>query len=387
MPFVEYLITGGGAAGLGLAYALVHSPLSDRRILIVEQDEPACSNRSWLYWTSQPTPFDHLACRSWDKIRVAAPGFERLIPMENYRLHLLRGMDFYRQIRAELATYPNVGFIQAEVQPTINAAGVARLKVHDEVVTAFWAFDSALRPGEWDVNPVKHHDLKLHCTAWDVEGKGGSFTPDTPTLFEFTLPQNGALRWFTLLPLSEKQALIRCSTVSPDSQPPVQEEVDWALRDYLQNQSGIKEYSACRMESGTLPMTDFPFPRRDGMRIMNIGIKGGRVKPSTGFAFRRIQDEASHIADSLVRKHHPFNLPMTSHRYAVMDTILLQLMLRRPRDYVRLFTCLFRKNPIARILGFWDEENPFLQDLRLLATLPLGPVIRAAIKVFIFGRI
>lgn len=35
----DYIIAGGGAAGLSLAYQLVQSSLRDRRILIIDRDE------------------------------------------------------------------------------------------------------------------------------------------------------------------------------------------------------------------------------------------------------------------------------------------------------------------------------------------------------------
>ena len=81
------------------------------------------------------------------------------------------------------------------------------------------------------------------------------------------------------------------------------------MRDYLETVLGIKEYRIVATEGGVNPLTDQPFPRRLGRRIMTIGIPGGRVKPSSGYAFWRIQQDSAAIVRSLLQVEHPFDVP------------------------------------------------------------------------------
>ncbi len=61
----------------------------------------------------------------------------------------------------------------------------------------------------------------------------------------------------------------------------------------------------------------------------NIGTKGGRVKPSSGYAFLRIQRQSAEIVQSLLQQGHPFHLSRPAPRYSLFDSLMLQVMHRR----------------------------------------------------------
>ena len=66
----DFIIAGGGAAGLSLALHLARSSLRDRSIVIIDQNAEARSDRTWSFWTNRPTLFDEAVCRSWNRLRI-----------------------------------------------------------------------------------------------------------------------------------------------------------------------------------------------------------------------------------------------------------------------------------------------------------------------------
>ena len=62
-------------------------------------------------------------------------------------------------------------------------------------------------------------------------------------------------------------------------------EYDRAIAEYLETVLKIEKYRTLSIETGVIPMTDRPFPRKLGERIMAIGTKGGMVKPSSVMPF------------------------------------------------------------------------------------------------------
>jgi lycopene beta-cyclase len=47
----DYLITGAGAAGRSLAYALLRCPaLQDKKILLVDRERKTGNDRTWCFW-------------------------------------------------------------------------------------------------------------------------------------------------------------------------------------------------------------------------------------------------------------------------------------------------------------------------------------------------
>jgi lycopene beta-cyclase len=66
---------------------------------------------------------------------------------------------------------------------------------------------------------------------------------------------------------------------------------------------------------------------------------------------------------------------------------MLQLMTRRSSEMAAIFTQLFQRNPPARIFRFLDEEATFIEDARLMASLPLLPFLSALVKLKLFKRL
>jgi lycopene beta-cyclase len=134
-------------------------------------------------------------------------------------------------------------------------------------------------------------------------------------------------------------------------------------------------------------MTDHPFPRRLGQRVMSIGTKGGRVKPSTGYAFLRIQRDSAAIVQSLVQHDQPFELPARHGRFAVHDSILLNIMTHYPDDLKPIFTIMFKHNPIQRVFRFLDETAAFPEEMRFIASLPPWRFLQALFRLKVLRRV
>jgi lycopene beta-cyclase len=144
---------------------------------------------------------------------------------------------------------------------------------------------------------------------------------------------------------------------------------------------GLKDYRILESEHGVIPMTDHPFPRRLGKRILAIGTRGGRVKPSTGYAFARIQRDSRRIVDSLVRTGQPFAIPPDPLRYRFYDSVVLDVFAKEPELGRPILASIFARNPVQRVLRFLDDNSSCgricrscarRRRLRLNGTFPPG---------------
>ena len=54
----NFILAGGGAAGLSLAVQLASSPLKDQSILIIDRDRKQANDRTWCFWARTPTLLD-----------------------------------------------------------------------------------------------------------------------------------------------------------------------------------------------------------------------------------------------------------------------------------------------------------------------------------------
>jgi lycopene beta-cyclase len=375
MKHYDYLMLGGGAAGLGLAFALVNSQLSDRKILIVDKDSKTSNDRTWSFWTPSPTPFDRMAFRVWDSLEFKSPGFQKCFQLEPYHYQTIRGIDYYRSIRAELAKFPNVHLMQGMVTDVQDGSKAARVRIDEQEFQAEWVFDSRVIPEQIRQEPDRYRYLKQHFVGWEIETETAVFNPNAATLFDLRTEQVEGLCFFYILPFSERRAIVEYTLFSANLLP--QEAYEQALKGYIEGRLGVSQYQILDQEQGVIPMTNHPFPRRLGKRIMATGTRGGRVKPSTGYAFARIQKDSQAIVHSLESKGHPFSVPASSPRRKFYDALMLEVIAAQGDQVRPIMTAMFKNNSIQSIFRFLDEESSILEDIRMLASLPPGPFLRA----------
>ena len=379
MESYDYIIAGGGAAGLSLAYHLIRSDLKDRSILIVDKDAKNQNDRTWCFWIDHSTDFDPILYHSWGQVRFTSRDFDGVIPLGKYRYNMIRGLDFYNFTRENLSHFPKVHFLKGSITAIKDQAGGALVVVDGNPFFGKFVFDSLIGPDFILPDPGRYHYLKQHFAGWVIETDRPVFDPDTPILFDFRTPQNGAMRFMYILPDSSTQALVEYTLFSASLL--TDAEYEQALADYLRNTLCISTYRVLEKECGMIPMTDNPFPRRASLHVLNIGTKGGRVKPSSGFAFLRIQNDSAAIVQSLIKFGHPFSIPSTPRRYQLFDSILLQIMFRHPEECAHIFSMLFKKNSPERLFRFLDERGPLMNDILLMTSLPIYRFIEALFRL------
>jgi lycopene beta-cyclase len=374
----DIIIVGGGASGLSLASHLARSPLRDRSILLVEKDAKDHDDRTWCFWTNHPTFFDDIVYRSWGQLQVLGDHFEKTLDLDAYRYNMMRGIDFYRSARQIATECPHVEFLRGRVELIKDGNQQASVLVDGQCYTGTWVFDSLFNWSAFKPDPTHYHAIKQQFKGWEIEAAEQPFNPEVATFLDFRTSQNDGAHFLYVLPFSRHSALVEsvlCTTT------PVRwEHCNQALQDYLGNILGITSYSLLRQEQGINPLTDWRFPRRLGKRIMAIGNHGGMVKPSTGYAFLRMQADSSAIINSLLKVGHPFCIPCGPRRYRYFDAVMLEIMSQHPERIEPILLSLFKHNPARRIFRFLDEVASFGENVLMMPSLPAQLLLQAFLQ-------
>jgi lycopene beta-cyclase len=379
----DYIIAGAGAAGLSLAYHMAQTELKNASVLLLDTDAKQSNDRTWCFWASGNTVHDDIVCKKWPALYFQGDDWRRGGNMDGLDYQMIRGLDFYQKVHRVLAGCPNFEFRQERVL-SYEAQSQGAIVQTDQA--AYWAptvFNSCLRPNT--VKPRVSHFLLQHFTGWWIKTAEDCFKPDEGVLMDFRTPQYGSARFFYLLPLNEREALVEYTIFSPERlQPNHYEE---ALATYLEAQCGLTAYEITERESGAIPMTDWESPAYYCPNVVNIGTYGGAVKPTTGYAFQNIQRQAQQlVAQMQMGKTLQPKLKQKA-RFRFYDQLLLNILQEHGEEGKGIFSRLFRHNRMSRILHFLEERTSVLQEVRIFASLPILTFLMAVARVYLLSRL
>lgn len=372
MPELDAVIVGGGLSGLSLAAHLAANGWGDRSVLIVDDPRLRPCAVSWGFWSAEPGLLGAAAGRTYEQVRVHTMGTSRLLSLGRYRYRVVQRPDLYAVVHAILDRAPGFRFLGGHAERVYDDGDQACVTVGNRTIRCDWAFDSVTAPP-----PDLPSDARLAFAGWEIQCARPVFDPATPVLFDFRTPQADGSRFVYILPEDAHRALVELTAFVPRrARPPSLVERRNALAEYLTSVLHCGDYHITRAESAVLPLRTHP-ARRATSRVLAIGASAGLVKASTGYAYQRIQKDSAAIAESLVQYGHPFSIRQTRRRYQFLDAVLLNVFDRDPPQLELAFAQLFEANPADRVLRFLDEDSSPMDVLRLMASLPTAPYLRA----------
>ena len=131
-----------------------------------------------------------------------------------------------------------------------------------------------------------------------------------------------------------------------------------------------------------------PTPARGASRILNIGIRGGAARPSTGYAFLAIQRNASALTKRLTMwasdptREPPEPPPHYSPRSGWLDRVFLSHLVRRPERAPELFLSMFERVPPDVLARFLFDGGSLADDFRVMSALPFAPLVAETIRLY-----
>lgn len=386
MEQYDFIIAGAGCAGLSLVYQILNSHLCHSRILLIDKNAKNANDRTWSFWTDEITPFDQIVSKTWKTVELRDEKKRLVLPLERLTYKTIRGIDFYDTVRQKIAQFPNVEWLQAnieEIEQTDQHDQHAEVRADGQKYSAKWVFDSLFRPADFSVSAPNYHYLIQHFQGYIVRTSKPIFDPQTVTMFDFRTEQIDGVHFFYILPISETEGLVEFTVFSKELLPKnVYQE---KLQNYLAEKLHTTNYEILETEWGVIPMTDFRFERRPMPNVMRIGTNGGVSRGSTGYTFLRIQKDTEKIVDSLLRAETPFYKTTSQWEFEAMDTVILNIMQQKGEIVSRLFMEMFANNPVERVLRFLENGTSSFENLQIMASVPPFPFLEAIGRV-VFGR-
>jgi lycopene beta-cyclase len=376
MSQYDYIITGSGASGLMLAYRMANDSFFDNSsILIIDKEKKNSDDRTWCFWENGEGEWDELLHKSWGKILFESNTYKNTIPLQSYAYKMLRSGVFYDKLWNFINTKNNIRFIEdtvVNIEGSEDGAIVETLKSKYFTTKLLNSIDLNKKYTLQKKYPV----LLQHFCGWFIETDKNSFDDSTATFMDFTVDQKKNTRFMYVLPISPNKALFEYTLFSKEVL--TKEEYESELLKYLAIKS-TTEYTITEIEQGVIPMTSYKFWEQNSKNILHIGTVGGWTKASTGYTFKNTSKKTIQLI-AFLKAENDFTHFRKKTRFWWYDLLLIDVLSSYNHLGSKLFSTLFKRNSLKNVFKFLDEETIFIEDLRIMLSMPPLRFIKALFR-------
>ena len=345
MKDFDYIIIGGGCAGLSLAYELhIHKKLDNKTLAIIEPRTEYKKDRTWSFWKVVPHNFEDCVEKKWKNFSINTPSKTNFLECNEYPYQSINSGTFYKKINATLNENENIKFFK----------DIKEVKTENSFI-----FNSVPLP-------TKNNENKLwqHFCGIEIETKSDIFDDGIINLMDFNCEQRESVHFFYTLPYSKNKALVETTWLSKMSD--TEKDYDKQLKSYVENNLKIKNYKIIYKEVGTIPLF---YPRNiDKSNSISIGTAGGMTRLSTGYTFLNIQEHCKYIRENIenISKSKKYEI---SKKYQFLDKIFLKVLKKYPEKMPDIFFKMFKTSPNT-VIKFLSNKSNFLEDLIIIFKMP-----------------
>jgi lycopene beta-cyclase len=373
----DLVILGGGCAGLSLSMALAAHGGRCPRTLVIESREEYTNDRTWCYWNDRSAPVPYQIQHRWQTMRVSHAGQSIALDCGSTPYQMLAAQDFYAAAQALIDRQPNMALRRGTsvVAEPSRDGDVWSIRTSSGNVTARSVVDT--RPPQ-----LPRRD---GATLWqsfygqEIECSAAVFDPLSMDLMNFLAPDPRCVPFVYVLPVTPTRALVEVTVFG--ATPLGSQALGTRLEAAIAERVGDAPFTLLRSEHGVLPMGLNEAPVSTHKSSVKVGVMAGGARPSTGYAFQRIQRWAGQCADALASRGHPVGHRPDPLPLRLMDQIFLDVLRADPSRGSAIFFSLFSGSDPARVIRFLNGTAGFADSLAVVAAMPVPPFVRAALAM------
>ena len=345
MKEFNYVIIGGGCAGLSLAYELeINEKLNDKTLAIIEPRDEYRRDKTWSFWKVSDHNFNDCVKKRWENFTINTRDHTKHIDCKNTPYETIDSELFYNKVLKSLKKNPNIEFYKNVNQINFGNA---------------YVFNSVNNLSEYKNN------LWQHFSGIEIETDRDFFDEEVFNLMDFDCDQREKVHFFYTLPFSKNKALIETTWISDLNDEAIRD-YDNQLKDYLKNYLKLINYKVNFKETGAIPLFYPKIVKKANQ--MEIGSAGGMTRLSTGYTFLNIQNHSKYIRENIENIKNIKNFEIES-KYRFLDNIFLKVLKNNPTRMPKIFYKMFNCTP-ETVINFLSNKSNFKEDFEIIKKMP-----------------
>ena len=176
MKEFDYVIIGGGCAGLSLAYELeINHKLKNKSLAIIEKRKEYKRDKTWSFWKVINHNFEDCVIKSWNNFSINTTQDSHELNSINFPYQSINSGKFYEKINLKLSSNPNVSFFK----------GLSEINSTNSII-----FNSIFKG---DLNKSKYWQ---HFQGIEIETSKNIFDDEILNLMDFNCDQRNDVHFF-----------------------------------------------------------------------------------------------------------------------------------------------------------------------------------------------
>ena len=345
MKEFDYIIIGGGCAGLSLAYELeIFEKLKNKTLAIIEPREEYKRDKTWSFWKVFNHNFEDCVKKSWNNFTINSPSQTKYIECKATPYQTIDSGIFYKKIISKLKLNKNIYFFK----------NINEISQDNSII-----FNS--------VNETKENNSNLwqHFCGVEIETRNDFFDDEIFNLMDFACDQRNRVHFFYTLPFTKKNALIETTWISEltnKSLNDYEEQID----NYLSNHLNLRQCTINFKEKGAIPL--FRQKNIKKKNVIQIGSAGGMTRLSTGYTFLNIQEQSKYIRENIesIKRAKLFEI---NKKYDFLDKIFLKVLKNNSTEMGNVFYKMFESSP-SSVINFLSNKSNLYEDISIISKMP-----------------
>lgn len=368
----DYIICGGGASGLLLSYSILSDEyFKNKKVLLVEKDEKKINNKTFCFWDDKKTILDKIVEKEWSHAEFIDESYNSSFNLLPYKYKMIRSDKLYTFLKNKIDKASNFEYLNAEISNISNNQNLNFIETSKGIFESQIIFSSIYNPKEYSFK--KFPLIKQHFLGWVIETNDIEFEDNKFRFMDFSVKQHNEIRFMYVLPYSKTKALYEYTFFGGE----VLKDKDYEkeIKSYLKDQ-GINSYKILEKEKGIIPMTCYPFFKRNTDNFLSIGTAGGWTKPSTGYTIKNSLEKIEIILDTL-KKDKPLSKIKFRNRFWYYDILFLDVLINSKGKGSKVFSDLFKNNDPILLFKFLGQKTSLIEELRIFVSVNVILFVRS----------
>ncbi len=345
MKEFDYIIIGGGCAGLSLAYELnINKKLEKKTLAIIEIREKYKRDKTWSFWKVVNHNFEDCVIKSWNNFTINSLHGSHEMVNKQYPYQTIDSGLFYKKVIVSLKKNQNIQFLK-----DISQLNTKNSFIFNSITT----------------NQIDDSNLWQHFKGIEIETPKNIFDDKIFNLMDFNCDQRNNVHFFYTLPFAKNKALVETTWLSKMNDKTLYD-YDAQLEKYIKDTLKIKNYKIKYEEEGAIPLF-YPNNKIEQNKL-NIGSAGCMTRLSTGYTFLNIQEHSKYITKNIemIRNAKIYQI---GKKYEFLDKIFLNVLKRHPDKMPKIFFDMFHGSSEA-VIKFLSNKSNFFEDLKVIFKMP-----------------